>query len=199
VVDESTGTIYLLSTWNLGVDHESEIIDGVSKDTRRVFVMHSDDDGLSWSEALEITASVKAANWTWYATGPCHGIQLTMGSATGRLMVPCDHIEAGTKRYYSHTIYSDDHGRTWTLGGSTPRDQVNECTVAELPGGRLILNMRNYDRSQKTRKVAFSDDGGITWGDLRSDPTLIEPICQASMLSVFPGGGHQAVFPESGP
>jgi hypothetical protein len=60
VVDESTGTIYVLSTWNLGEDRESEIIDGVSEDTRRVFVMHSDDDGLSWSEALEITASVKA-------------------------------------------------------------------------------------------------------------------------------------------
>jgi len=194
VVDESTGTIYLLFTWNLGEDHESEIIDGVSKDTRRVFVMRSEDDGLSWSEAFEITASVKAANWTWYATGPCHGIQLTTGSATGRLVIPCDHIEAGTKKYYSHTIYSDDHGQTWTLGGSTPQDQVNECTVAELPGGRLILNMRNYDRSQKTRKLAFSDDGGITWGDLRSDPTLIEPICQASMLSVFPVDGHKLYF-----
>ena len=27
-------------------------------------------------------------------------------------------------------------------------------------------------------------DGGLTWGDLVSDQTLIEPICQASMLMV---------------
>ena len=31
VVDQSTGTIHLLSTWNLGEDHEREIIDGKSK------------------------------------------------------------------------------------------------------------------------------------------------------------------------
>jgi sialidase-1 len=186
VVDESTGTIHLLSTWNLGEDQESEIIDGLSQDTRRVFIMSSSDEGLSWTEPLEITSSVKQENWTWYATGPCHGIQLKRGSAKGRLLIPCDHIEAGTKKYYSHTIYSDDHGLSWKIGGITLQDQVNECTVAELPGGRLILNMRNYDRTQKSRKIAFSKDSGITWGDITSDSALIEPICQASLLSVFP-------------
>ncbi len=29
-------------------------------------------------------------------------------------------------------------------------------------------------------------DGGLSWGDLISDNTLIEPICQASMLMVSP-------------
>ena len=196
VVDESTGSIHLLSTWNLGEDHEREIIDGLSEDTRRVFVMNSTDDGLSWSEPLEISASVKQENWTWYATGPCHGIQLKQGSAKGRMLIPCDHIEAGSKKYYSHTIYSDDHGKSWKLGGSTPQDQVNECTVAELSDGRVILNMRNYDRTQKSRKIAFSRDGGITWGDITSDRVLIEPICQASLLSVFTkeGSKHRLYF-----
>ena len=103
---------------------------------------------------------VKATDWTWYATGPGAGIQIGARAAQGRLVIPCDHIEAGTKRYYSHVIYSDDHGQTWKLGGSTPRDQVNECEVVELAGGRLMLNMRNYDRAQRTRQVAISDDGG---------------------------------------
>ena len=61
---------------------------------------------------------------------------------------------------------------------------MNECTVAELSDGRLMLNMRNYDRNQKTRKVAFSEDGGESWGDIASDTTLIEPICQASLLMI---------------
>ena len=184
VVDEQSGAIHLLSTWNLGKDKESKIIDGSSKDTRRVFVMRSDDDGKSWSKQEEITSTVKKENWTWYATGPCHGIQLKSAAHIGRLLVPCDHIEAGTKKYYSHVIYSDDNGKSWELGASTPQDQVNECTVAELSDGRLLLNMRNYDRSQKTRKIAFSEDGGQSWSDLVSDPMLIEPICQASMLRV---------------
>lgn len=182
VEDKITGTIYLLTTWNLGKDHESDIINQTSEDTRRIFVMKSKDDGESWSEPEEITKSVKKENWTWYATGPCHGIQLVRGENKGRLIIPCDHIEALTKKYYSHIIYSDDHGKTWEIGGSTPQDHVNECAVAELSDGKLLLNMRNYDRTKKTRKISLSDDGGLTWGDIFADKALIEPICQAGML-----------------
>jgi sialidase-1 len=181
VVARDTGTIWLLLTWNRGDDREPDIIGDRSRDTRRVFLASSSNDGLSWTEPREITTQVKRTNWTWYATGPGAGIQIERGTNRGRLVVPCDHIEADTKRYFSHVIYSDDHGQTWHLGGTTPRDQVNECQVAELPGDRLVLNMRNYDRSQSSRQVAFSDDGGATWRDQRFDRELIEPICQASL------------------
>jgi sialidase-1 len=181
VVDRDTGTVWLLSTWNRGDDHERQIIDGSSKDTRRVFVTSSTDDGITWAKPREITADAKLPNWTWYATGPGGGIQIERGPHTERLVIPCDHIEADTKHYYSHVIYSDDHGQTWQLGGRTPHHQVNECEVVELSDGRLMLNMRNYDRSKSNRQVAVSDDGGLTWTDQRFDPALIEPICQASI------------------
>lgn len=181
LVDKETGTIFLLSTHNLGTDYERDIVAETSQDTRRVFVLQSTDDGHTWSAAKEITKSVKKDNWTWYATGPCQGIQLMHGPHKGRLVVPADHIEAKTKKYFSHVIYSDDHGKTWKLGGRTPSDQVNECTVAELEGGNIMLNMRNYDRRMHSRKVAISDDGGESWGELRADPMLIEPICQGSL------------------
>jgi sialidase-1 len=184
VVDSSTGFIYLLSTWNLGSDHEADIIRQTSKDTRRVYIMRSEDGGLTWSKPEEITKSVKPDNWTWYATGPVHGIQLDRGNCKGRLIIPCDHIESVTNKYYSHIIYSDDHGASWNTGGITPQDQVNECTVAELSDGRLMLNMRNYDRTKKTRKVSLSSDGGLTWGNIYADSVLTEPICQASLLSI---------------
>jgi sialidase-1 len=182
VVEKSSETIFLLSTWNLGTDHEPEIIKQTSKDSRRIFILSSTDDGKTWTPAAEITSSVKLNNWTWYATGPCHGIQLEKGKNKGRLIIPCDHIESITNKYYSHIIYSDDHGKKWQTGGTTPQDQVNECTVAELSDGRLLLNMRNYDRSEKSRKVAASRDAGLTWNDIYSDKTLIEPICQGSLL-----------------
>ncbi len=181
VVDRDTGVIWLLMTWNLGDDHEKDIIALRSKDTRRVFVTRSDDDGQTWSPATEITSEVKQENWTWYATGPGSGIQLQHGPQKGRLVIPCDHIEAETNHYYSHVIYSDDHGNTWRLGGRTPDHQVNECEVVELADGRLMLNMRNYDRDKKYRQVAFSEDGGMTWKDQAFDTELIEPICQASI------------------
>lgn len=181
VVDPTTGTLWLLSTWNRGDDRESQIIQQTSKDTRRVFVLSSRDEGRTWSRPREITPDVKKPEWTWYATGPGSGISIQRGPHKGRLVIPCDHIEAGTRHYGSHVIHSDDHGQTWKLGGSTPGHQVNECEVVELEGGRLMLNMRNYDGSVKARQVVVSEDGGTTWKDQRIDPQLVEPRCQAAI------------------
>ena len=191
VIDRKTGKIFLLSTWNRGDDNESEIINMTSVDTRRVYVMNSIDEGLSWSKPIEITDKVKKPNWTWYATGPVHGIQIREGSKKGRMIIPCDHIEANTKKYYSHIIYSDDGGSSWFIGGTTPQDQVNECSVAEIGKGKLILNMRNYDRTQMNRKISISNDYGESWGDIYDDKALVEPICQASILRYsFKGYGR---------
>lgn len=200
VVDRDTGTIWLLLTWNRGDDEESQIIAQTSRDTRRVFVTHSTDDGLTWCAPREITGAVKKDTWTWYATGPGSGIQILHGAQKGRLIIPCDHIEAGTGHYYSHAIYSDDHGASWQLGGATPEHQVNECEVVELPGGRLMLNMRNYDHTQHNRQVAISDDGGATWAEQRFDAALIEPICQAAIERYsWPGDGRRSVILLSNP
>ena len=77
VIDAKTGTIWLLLTWNLGADRESQIISQKSKDTRQVFVTYSKDDGQRWAPPKEITEQTKQKNWTWYATGPGVGIQLS--------------------------------------------------------------------------------------------------------------------------
>ena len=179
VVDRKTGNIILLSTWNLGTDREEQIINGTSKESRRVYVLSSSDEGNSWSTARDITSDVKMPDWTWYATGPGNGIQMRSKKYKNRLVIPCDHIVS--KKYYSHSIYSDDGGLIWKLGGTTPTDMVNECTVAELPKGKLLLNMRNYN-SLRVRQTSTSMDGGETWSDLQQDTALIEPVCQASML-----------------
>ncbi|MEM1452878.1 MAG: sialidase family protein [Planctomycetota bacterium] len=194
VVDGTTGRIHLLATHNLGEDSEREIIDDVAEGTRTVWVLTSDDGGATWTEPREITKSTKMKYWTWYATGPGVGIQLIRGAHPGRLVVPCDHIEAGTKRYRSHVLLSDDHGKTWRIGGVTPRDQLNECQVAELADGSLVLNMRNYDRRTKARAVAVSTNGGTTWGAVRWDEALPEPICQAGLIGVDRGEERRLYF-----
>ncbi len=190
VVDRDSGVISLMMTHNIGSDRESEIIDGTSEGTRSVWLVRSADEGCSWSTPKDITATCKKTNWTWYATGPGAGIQLK----SGRLVVPCDHIEATTKKYYAHVILSDDGGQSWRLGGTTPDDQVNECEVAELEDGRLLLNMRNYDRQQYTRAYAYSDDGGQSWSPLQRHPDLIESICQASLRRIDTPQGVALLF-----
>ncbi|MCX6906998.1 MAG: sialidase family protein, partial [Verrucomicrobia bacterium] len=89
---------------------------------------------------------------------------------------------------------------TWKLGGRTSQHQVNECEVVELTGGRLLLNMRNYDKSQRARQQAISADGGMIWSDQRHVPELVEPICQASIRRYsWPGDGRKSVLLFSNP
>ncbi len=200
VVDRDTGAIWLLMTWNRGDDQEKDIIARRSKDTRRVYATVSRDDGRTWSAPREITKDVKRDDWTWYATGPGSGIQKQREPHKGRLIIPCDHVEAETKDYYSHVIYSDDHGETWHLGGRTPQAGVNECEVVELADGSLMLNARNYNPEQRCRQVAFSRDGGLTWEDQHFQPDLVEPICQASITRLrWPEGSEPGILLFSNP
>lgn len=176
VRDRTTGVIWLLLTASPAGVTEKEIDEGPPKGARTVWITRSTDDGVHWAAAHDITSSTKKSNWTWYATGPGNGIQLE----NGRLVVPCDHKLAGTGALYSHVIYSDDHGKTWKIGG-TAGPETNESAVVQLADGSLLLNMRSYAGKQH-RAIALSYDGGLTWSPLRLDPTLIEPICQASMI-----------------
>lgn len=174
VVDRDTSTIWLTFT----------------RDNADVFVTSSTDDGQTWAKPTAITASVKKPDWTWYATGPGVGMQLRQGPHKGRLVIPCDHRAKFNDRAgvtHSHVFWSDDHGKTWKLG-SAVAPFTNECQVAEVDGGDLLINMRNYWGSDgkepakgKMRAVARSKDGGQTWGDLRFDKALVEPVCQASL------------------
>jgi sialidase-1 len=178
VVDRNTGTIWLLTTQNRGVDHEKDIVAGVSGASRTVWVMHSGDDGATWSEPVEETASLKRPDWTWYATGPGVGIQ----TRNGRLVIPANHAMAGTAVHHSHIIFSNDGGKTWQLGGRADAG-TNESQVVELADGRLMLNMRNHPpKPENFRMVATSDDLGRTWSRAAPDPALIEPPAQASLV-----------------
>ena len=177
VVDDATGTIWLLLTHNLGRDSESQIVQEKSQGTRTAWVSRSDDEGLTWSAPVEITRDVKKPEWTWFATGPGVGIRMK----SGRLVVPCDCKYALGKKGASLVITSDDHGKTWRAGGAVG-DTFGESQVAELSDGRLMLNMRNMNSPRRERGVATSADGGKTWTEAAYDPALIEPVCQASLL-----------------
>jgi sialidase-1 len=190
VVDETTGAICLVMTHNLGDDKEGDIIKKLSRSTRTAWISRSTDDGLTWTVPENITATTKKKEWGWYATGPGIGIQIKNGPNKGRLVIPCDFsvddstaIPAqGHASMGSHSIYSDDHGATWKLGGTiTPK--MNECQVVEVADGNgtLLMNMRSYFQ-HNCRAQATSYDGGITWTAPADVPALMEPVCQASII-----------------
>ena len=187
VVDRITGRLILLACWN---DHDGKYkLTHGTYEARRVFVMTSDDNGYTWSTPRDITADVKLPDWKWYATGPCHAIQLQ----GGRIVVPCNHglqpdkSEMGT---CSHVIYSDDGGQSWHIGGDAGIG--NESTVTELSNGDVMLNMRGgrpKDRASLgyARIVAVSHDQGLTFDTPFRDRQLIEPVCNASICNLATG------------
>lgn len=166
VVDAVTGDVLVIATLN----------------NDKVFVLRSKNEGQSWEQPVDITANVKPGGWKWYATGPVHAIQMQAARYRNRMVVPCNHTSTTNNNHVSHIIYSDDHGYTWQLGGSVSAEKTDECTVAELNNGELILNMRNNDRALPDRKISLSNDGGITWSAPVFDTTLIEPVCQGALL-----------------
>lgn len=207
VVDESTGTVWLFGTHNLGTDSETDIINKRAKSTRTAWLLRSDDHGRTWSRPVRMD-QLKDPTWGWYATGPGIGIQLKHGPHAGRLVIPADHsyddpkgkLRNGPYEYGAHVIYSDDHGRTWKLGG-VARPKMNECQVVELtdPAGKLLLNMRSY-RDQGCRAESFSTDGGLTWTPPQDQPVLIESKVQASLLRhSWPQGNRPGILLFSNP
>ena len=177
VIDKESGDIHLVATWN----------------NQRVFVLKSTDDGLTWTTPKEITSSVKPAGWGFYATGPVHGIQISEGRYKGRLVIPsyARVLKDGGLKNHSFIIYSDDRGESWKIGDVTSEEGVEECTVVELKGGRLMLSMRSH---HPYRTVAMSDNGGVTWSKTRPDTVLIDPLCQGSLLSAKAGTGNALFF-----
>ncbi len=186
VVDRSNGTIWLPFCKNLGDGPESMIVEG--KAPRTVWITKSADDGETWAEPQEITQDVKDNSWTWYATGPGHGIQLE----NGRLVIPCDHIVGvnfnRNDPYHSHIIYSDDHGESWKVGGIVD-EGTNESAVVQTADGAVYINCRNY-RGGKRRAYAWSYDNGQTFSKLDWDETLVEPMCQGSLARLAQVGRH---------
>ena len=189
VVDRRSGRVVLLMTWNRGEDSESEIMSRQATDSRRVFVCHSDDEGRSWSTPQDITSTTKLPDWTWYATGPCHAIQLWNKPYRGRLVVPSNHAVYNGKGsdYSAHLIISDDGGESWRIGGIMAGG--NESTVVELADGRLMHNARWQSGDDRfARHYTISNDGGNSSGAVVRDATLIEPVCQGSIIGYSPRG-----------
>ena len=153
----------------------------IAKDSY-LWMSYSDDDGKTWSAPQDITPMVKADWMKFLGVGPGVGITLQNGPHKGRIVVPVyttnrtHHLDGSQS---SRIIYSDDHGKTWHMGGGvndnrtlhdgTVVDSSNmnnyyaqntESSVVQLNNGQLKLFMRGLTGDLQ---VATSNDGGITW------------------------------------
>lgn len=159
---------------------------GVNLTDRKVLhaeISVSSDAGHSWSQR-DITAAITAElDWRSRFAVSGQGIQLKYGAHTGRLIQQYVIID-GSSEQKAVSVYSDDHGGSWQVG--TPiGTAMDENKVVELSDGRVMLNSRDADKSG-FRKIAYSDDGGVTYGDVQLDTNLPDPANNAAILRAYP-------------
>ena len=183
LVDETTGDIFCFAIW--AHDHaNSRCIYWAGTgfepiDTPQLMMVRSSDDGLTWSEPVNLTRQIKRYDWMMSFQGPGRGITMKDGT----LVIPFQHQE-GSRSLNSGIMYSTDHGRTWhTHAYAHP--VTSEAAVAEIEPGVLLLTMRDETNSHYRRNYTTSDLGR-TWKAHVSDGKLPEPTCEASMIHVDP-------------
>ena len=164
----------------------------------RVLRRYSDDDGLTWSDAIDITPFTAPAERTCFALGPGHGITL----ADGTLLVPVwlvPRIYGQPVRKHGPsvvtTLTSRDNGESWSLGEWiwTTAEVVspNETAAAELADGRVYLNLRS-EASYRSR--AYSCNGATAWQGLAPDYALTDARCFGSLTTVRDENGKQILL-----
>jgi sialidase-1 len=191
------GRIFLF--YNTGNNHEGEVRKG--NGLREVWYKTSIDNGKSWSAPVNITLNVHrpkqpkvnpeynfAEDWRSYANTPGHGMQFKNGRYKGRIFIAANHSAGNPKEQFSdytaHGFYTDDHGKTFYLGGSLALAGSNESMAVELSDDQLMMNSRNQKGDVRARIVSLSHDGGITWDTSYFDKTLIDPVNQGCLLTI---------------
>ncbi len=200
LVDRTTGEIFVSAVWTHGKPgtHQwrgkgSEPGYSINKSSQ-FMIVRSIDDGLTWSTPENWTNKLKDPKWHLFAPAPGNGITLSNGT----LVMPTQGRDA-VGRPFSNLMWSEDHGKNWTLSEHA-RDNTSECAVVELSNGSLMLNMRdNRNRSDKSktngRAVSVTLDMGKSWSVHPSDhKALPEPVCMASLLSHDLPDGRRALF-----
>lgn len=195
--DHSTNTLWVAALWLSGYDHNQMAWwasqPGMKPDeTGQFMIAKSTDDGLTWSEPINITEQIKDPAWQLLLQGPGRGITLEDGTLVFPAQFKADigekALDGGQYTCHSTIISSKDQGQTWTIGTGA-KSNTTEAQVASLSDGSLMLNMRDdrnrTDKSETNgRAVATTKDLGKTWEiHPTSNSALPEPNCMGGFIS----------------
>ena len=188
LVDRVTGRVFLFYEFapaGTGIFRSNADRDSASTGTVHPHVIWSDDHGATWQGPRDLTASLKPAGATGMFATSGHGIQLsTRSPAPGRLLQPYAWLDA-ERRMHAANAYSDDHGATWRLGASIGTG-LDENKTVELADGRVMQNIRAFEKTRTHRLVALSSDGGATFGTVVEERQLPDPRNNADVIRVAP-------------
>ncbi|MFL0086197.1 exo-alpha-sialidase [Tenacibaculum maritimum] len=178
VVDKATGRIYLFYIYSLHKTIFHADPDTSSPNSFHTRYVYSDDDGLTWSDYIDITDAVKKPTELAVWAGAGRGIQMRNGTLLIPIVISTTSSASGLKGAF---IYSTDHGATWKRSAGTTVGNFNENTIEELNDGRLMMNSRN-SLGYNARAISYTADFGATWTAPVAAPTLIDPYVQGNLI-----------------
>lgn len=195
--DQITNTIWVAAMWMSGATPDQMLWwaskPGMSPEETGQFVLvKSTDDGITWSDPINITNQIKNPGWQLLLQGPGRGITTKDGTLVFPAQFKADigekAIDGGQYTCHSTIVYSKDGGNTWKIGTGA-KSNTTEAQVVQLSDSSLMLNMRD-DRNRKDksdtngRAVATTKDFGKTWiAHSSSNHSLQEPNCMASLIA----------------
>lgn len=159
---------------------------------REAFYQVSTDDGCTFSSPICLTPVLeqfrKKYNWTLFALGPGHGIELR----NGRFVIPVWLANGEGNHHFPSqvgTLVSDDGGKTWHAGdiiqgSENPADPFacpNETQAVELSDGSVLFNMR-HSGSHHVRYISVSPNGKDHFSPPCPDTTLPDSMYFGSII-----------------
>jgi sialidase-1 len=169
VVDRQTGRVWLF--YLRGEPERNTYTARPGTDDIRILARSSADNGLTWSEPIDLTATTRDLSdpkWRTSVVGPGGAIQ----DRQGRLVIPVWRFEP----WGVCAAFSEDHGRTWQRGEFVADVAGDECQLVELADGQLLFDIRQ--QADPHRWHALSRDGGRTWSKPLAGEQ-VTPVCCA--------------------
>ncbi len=138
-------------------------------DGRSVWSRSSGDDGVSWTEPVDITDASTRPGWSAPTPIAGAGIELLNSANEGRLVVPAIHIDESAGTAVAHALISDGFGASWVLGSVGTSSAIDGCQIVEQDDGTVVL-FTVADDGALVRTT--SSDGGHTWSDTPASTNL---------------------------
>lgn len=155
--EQSAGSIFLYSGANKG---ELSVLC-----TSYLWLFKSTDNGLTWSDPVDITGMVKEDWMVFCGTGPGSGISITTDEGTERLLFSIYFTNSVTVNSQSSaSIYSDDGGVTWHRGQSPQEILDNGNRDPGTEGYTGATNIQEFNGSSKLNDS--TDENALTKGML---------------------------------